>query len=100
MRDIARSFAFALDHWDELAGGAFNVGDESLNLTKAAVAERIAGHLPLTVKLTNVGADPDLRDYEVSYAKLRAKGFSTAVGLDEGIAELVRAAQLLARAGE
>jgi len=31
----------------------------------------------------------------VSYEKIRAKGFETTVDLDRGIAELVRAAQLI-----
>jgi hypothetical protein len=44
---------------------------------------------------TETRADPDLRDYEVSYAKMRATGFTTTFGLDDGIAELIRAARLL-----
>lgn len=95
VRDMAGSIAFALEHWDDLCGEAFNVGDESLNVTKAALADLIARRVPVDVNFSNMASDPDMRDYEVSYAKLRAKGFSTTVGLEEGIAELVRAARLL-----
>ena len=95
VRDMARSIAFALEHWDDLGGEAFNVGDESLNVTKAALVDLIARRVPVDVTFSNMASDPDMRDYEVSYAKLRAKGFSTTIGLEEGIAELVRAARLL-----
>jgi nucleoside-diphosphate-sugar epimerase len=94
VRDMARALNFALDDWDALEGGVFNVGDEGLNLTKAEVAARIRLQVDYELTLTSNGRDPDLRDYEVSYARLRAAGFSTSIGLDEGIAELVCAARL------
>jgi nucleoside-diphosphate-sugar epimerase len=99
VRDMARSLAFVLGHWDDLEGEVYNVGDETMNLTKAAVAERIGRQVPYDVTFTETGTDPDLRDYEVSFAKLRAKGFSTSIGLDAGIAELVFAAQLTSGLG-
>ena len=37
-----------------------------------------------------VGKDPDQRNYIVSNAKLEATGFRTEVGLDMGIAELIK----------
>jgi nucleoside-diphosphate-sugar epimerase len=95
VRDMARSLVFALVRWDDLVDEAYNVGVESLNLTKRAVADRIARYVPLTVQLVEAGADADLRDYEVSYAKLRSRGFTTRFGIDEGIAELVRAVRLM-----
>jgi len=95
VRDMARSLAFALERFDDLTDEVFNVGDESLNLSKAEVAERIRRQVAYDLMFTETGADPDLRDYEVSYAKIRATGFATTVGLDAGIAELICAARLL-----
>ena len=42
-----------------------------------------------------VGHDADQRNYEVSYEKIRAKGFETTVDLDRGITELMQAARLI-----
>ena len=44
------------------------------------------------VLVAEVGHDADRRNYEVSYEKIREKGFETTVDLDRGIAELVRRA--------
>jgi nucleoside-diphosphate-sugar epimerase len=91
--DIARSLAFAVDRWDDLADDVYNVGDESLNMSKMEVANRIRDHVDFELRVSENGSDPDKRDYAVSYAKLRSKGFSVSVELDEGIAELVEAAR-------
>ena len=41
------------------------------------------------------GHDEDMRNYEVSYAKLRSLGFETAVSVEDGIHELIRGLQAL-----
>ena len=42
-----------------------------------------------------MGQDPDKRDYIVSNAKIEAAGFKAYRGLQEGIAELIKAYQIL-----
>jgi nucleoside-diphosphate-sugar epimerase len=93
VRDMARAIAFALERWNDFHRDVYNVGHESLNLTKAEVAERISRHVGCRLTLSDAGSDPDRRDYEVSYERLRATGFTTTVGLDDGILELVTAAR-------
>jgi len=88
--DAARSFVFALDHYDRMRGEAFNVGDDSMNYTKREVAQVIKRHLDFYLHEAQVGEDLDKRDYEVSYEKINRLGFKTAVTLDEGVAELVK----------
>lgn len=95
VRDMARSIMFALDRWDEVKDDVYNVGHESMNFTKEEVARKILQHVDYYLHFAEVGTDADQRNYEVSYEKIRKKGFETTVDLDRGVAELVRAAQLI-----
>jgi nucleoside-diphosphate-sugar epimerase len=95
VRDMARSFIFALERWDEVKDDVYNVGHESMNFTKEDVARKILEHVDYYLHFAEVGTDADQRNYEVSYEKIRKKGFETTIDLDRGIAELVRAAKLI-----
>ena len=95
VRDMARSFIFALERWDEVMDDVYNVGHESMNFTKEDVARKILEHVDYYLHFAEVGSDADQRNYEVSYEKIRAKGFETTIDLDRGIAELVQAAKLI-----
>ncbi len=95
VRDMARSIMFALDRWDHVKDDVYNVGHESMNFTKEDVARQVLKHTDYYLHFAEVGTDADKRNYEVSYEKIRAKGFETTIDLDRGIAELVRAAKLI-----
>ncbi len=95
VRDMARSFIFALETWDEVKDDVYNVGHETMNFTKEDVARKILEHVDYYLHFAEVGHDADQRNYEVSYEKIRKKGFETTIDLDRGIAELVRAARLI-----
>lgn len=95
VRDMARSFMFALDNWDNVKDDVYNVGHESMNFTKEDVARKIMKFVDFYLHFAEVGKDDDQRNYEVSYEKIRRKGFETTIDLDTGIAELVRACQLI-----
>jgi nucleoside-diphosphate-sugar epimerase len=95
VRDMARSIIFALERWDEIKDDVYNVGHESMNFTKEDVARQILKHVDYYLHFAEVGTDADRRNYEVSYEKIRGKGFETTIDLDRGISELVRAAKLI-----
>jgi nucleoside-diphosphate-sugar epimerase len=95
VRDMARSFIFALERWNEVKDDVYNVGHETMNFTKEDVARKIMEHVDYYLHFAEVGSDADQRNYEVSYEKIRKIGFETTVDLDRGIAELVRAARLI-----
>ncbi len=95
VRDMARSFIFALERWSEVKDDVYNVGHESMNFTKEDVVRKILEHVDYYLHFAEVGTDADQRNYEVSYEKIRKKGFETTVDLDRGIGELVRAARLI-----
>jgi nucleoside-diphosphate-sugar epimerase len=93
--DMARSIVFALDRWANLSDDVYNVGHESMNFTKAEVARKILEHVDYYLYFAEMGSDADRRDYEVSYSKIRSKGFDITVNLDAGLAELVKAVRLI-----
>lgn len=88
VRDAARAFLFALDNYDIMKGHAFNVGDESMNMTKEQVAKKIQSFIPSCEIIIGEGEDKDQRDYDVSYARIRKLGFKSTIVLDSGIQEL------------
>ena len=90
VRDVARAFMHALDHFDAMQGGPYNVGLSDANLSKAELCERIKVQVPaFTVFESTVGQDPDKRDYIVSNEKIEKTGYQPAHSLDEGIRELI-----------
>jgi nucleoside-diphosphate-sugar epimerase len=92
--DAADSYVFALENYAEMAGKVFNVGDPKLNLTKRDVVEAVSAHFPMRVVYEDVRADPDQRNYEVSFDRIRQLGFKSSVPLDASILAIGAAAQL------
>jgi nucleoside-diphosphate-sugar epimerase len=98
VRDIARAFLHALDHFDTMKGRAYNVGLDDANLDKLELCEAIRRRVPdFHWAEAELGADPDQRNYIVSNARIRAAGFVPEVSLDRGIEELVKGYQILRR---
>jgi len=99
IRDVARSFLHAIDKFEEMRGGPYNVGLSDANLSKAELCERIKRQVPDFVYLeASVGEDPDKRDYIVSNAKIEATGFKPAYSLDDGIRELIKGYRMIRNA--
>ena len=99
VRDVARAFLHAVQHYDVMSGETFNVGLDDANLSKLELCEAIRRHVPDFVwSEAPVGRDPDQRNYIVSNAKIGRAGFKPQVSLSQGIAELVRGLPILRRA--
>lgn len=88
--DAAAIYPFALEHFDAMRGNVYNVGDESMNYTKRDIALKIKEYVDFYLHEAQVGTDPDQRDYEVDYSRLKSLGFRARVDLDDGIKELVK----------
>jgi nucleoside-diphosphate-sugar epimerase len=96
IQDIARVFAFALEHFEQMKGRPYNVGLEEANLSKLELCAAIKRHLPqFTYLEAPVGEDPDKRDYIVSNQRLVSTGFATEWSLDRGIRELIKGYTIL-----
>jgi nucleoside-diphosphate-sugar epimerase len=98
VRDGARAFAHALANYEAMQGRPYNVGLSDANLSKWELCEVIRKHVPeFYFVAAEIGEDPDKRNYVVSNRRIEGTGFQPAVGLDDGIAELVRSYQILRR---
>src|SRR5882757_2128287 len=96
IRDVARAFIHAIDNFERMRGGAYNVGLSDANISKAELCERIKAQVPNFVYLeAPIGEDPDKRDYIVSNAKIEATGYRPAYSLDDGIRELIKGYRMI-----
>jgi nucleoside-diphosphate-sugar epimerase len=93
--DFARALLYAITHFDEMKNEVYNLGHEDMNCTKREIAEIIQKYHKFYLHFAEFGSDPDKRDYEVSYKKLRTCGFETKITLDEGIQELIRGYKMI-----
>jgi nucleoside-diphosphate-sugar epimerase len=96
VRDVARVFLHGIDRFDAMKGQIYNVGLSDANLSKLELCQRIQQHVPgFVVHESNIGQDPDKRDYIVSNEKVERTGFSPAFSLDDGIRELIKGFQMI-----
>jgi len=91
VRDVVRAFLHAIDHFDSMKGGPYNVGLSDANLSKLELCQQIKRHLPGFVFVeSEIGRDPDQRDYLVSNDKIERTGYKPQYSLDDGIRELIK----------
>jgi nucleoside-diphosphate-sugar epimerase len=91
VRDATAAFLHTIDNFDAMRGGPYNVGLSDANLSKWELCERIQQQWPRFVFMeSQVGKDPDQRDYIVSNEKMERTGFTTGFSLDDGIRELIK----------
>jgi nucleoside-diphosphate-sugar epimerase len=96
VRDIANTFLFMIENYDECNNNAFNVGLTSANCTKLELAQTIQKYIPdLVIVENNFKQDFDQRNYMVSNAKLESKGWKPEYSLEDGIEELIQGYQLI-----
>jgi nucleoside-diphosphate-sugar epimerase len=96
VRDVADAFLHGLEHGARMAGRAYNAGLDGANLSKGELALEVKKQVPaLHVVFSDIGSDPDKRNYVVSNQRLREAGFEARRPLADGITELIRAYRLL-----
>jgi len=98
IRDVADCFIHCIRNPAGMIGRPFNVGLDSANLSKEELALKIREQLPkFYLHFSEVGSDPDKRNYVVSNRRLREAGFEAKRSLDDGIRELIKGYKLLGR---
>ena len=98
VRDVARAFLHALDHFDKMQGQPYNVGLSDANLSKMELCLEIQKQIPdFCIMEAPVGKDPDQRNYIVSNAKIEATGYQPQVSIQRAIAELIQGYQIIRR---
>lgn len=90
VRDAARGFLYAMANFDEMSGKAYNLGHPDYNLTKEELCLAIKKQVPtLNIFFSEIGSDPDKRNYVISNERVMKAGFTFKYSLEQGIAELV-----------
>ena len=89
--DVCRAFKYVIDNWESCKNETYNVGNDSINMNKLQLAQKIQEHLPLEIIKAEFTSDPDKRDYIVSSQKIYDKGFECVYDLDDGIQQLIKA---------
>jgi nucleoside-diphosphate-sugar epimerase len=98
VRDGAGAFRFALANYSRMKDRPYNVGLSDANLSKWELCEVIRKHvLSFHFLAAEIGEDPDKRNYIVSNERIEAAGFKPRVGLDDGIAELIKGYEIVRR---
>ena len=95
LHDVCRSFKFVIDNWDSCKNETYNVGNDSLNMNKLQLAEKIKEHIDLEIIFAEFTQDLDKRDYIVSSQKFYDKGFECEYDLDIGIQQLIKAYSII-----
>jgi nucleoside-diphosphate-sugar epimerase len=89
VRDSVRGYMFALDNIQRMSGHIYNMGSERLNYSKFELANAIKRHVKFEIIESELG-DKDVRNFIISFDKVRALGFDCEISIDEGIVELVK----------
>ena len=98
IRDVADCFLHCIAHAEPMTGRPYNVGLDAANVSKETLAKLVQKHVPrFVVQFSEIGVDPDKRDYIVSNQRLRDAGFEARRSLDDGIQELLKGYRLMGR---
>ena len=98
IRDVADCFIHCINNAEDMRGKPYNAGLDEANLSKEELALKIKEHVPdFYVHFSEIGTDPDKRNYIVSNERLRKAGFTAQRTIDQGIPELLKGYRLMGR---
>lgn len=98
IRDVADCFVHCIKNSDKMIGKPYNLGLSSANLSKWELANKIKEYFPnFYIHVSEIGKDPDQRNYIVSNQRLSEAGFEAKTSLDDGIKELIKGYSMLGR---
>lgn len=98
VRDVADCFLHCIQNFKQMAGRPYNLGHEAANLSKEELALKIKEYIPgFYIHFSDIGSDPDKRNYIISSGRLRRAGFEAKRTVDEGIKELIKGYRMFGR---
>lgn len=98
VQDIASAFIHVMNNFDAMKNQAYNVGLSDANLSKMELCLEIKKQVPeFTIMESEIGKDPDQRNYIVSNEKIEKTGFKPQVSIQQAIAELIKGYQIVRR---
>lgn len=93
--DIARCVEHVIENFPQMKNRPYNVGDESMNKTKAELARLVAELTGCYVHETELRKDPDRRNYFISFERIKSTGYRTTISLERGLRALQAGLQTL-----
>jgi len=98
IRDVANAFIHAMENFEIMKNETYNVGLSDANLSKLELCKEIKKQLPKFVFIeSEIGEDPDKRDYIINNGKIEKTGFKPQISLREGIEELIKGYKIIKR---
>jgi len=98
VRDAAYAFMHTIKNYSKMKGRPFNVGLSDANISKMELCQAIQKFVPgFQFPVSEVGEDPDKRNYIISNKRIEATGYLPKHSLPMGIQELIKAFQVLKR---
>ena len=96
VQDVAKTFVFCVENYDNMNNDVYNVGLSNANLSKKELALKVKKYFPnLVIKEDEFKSDFDNRNYIVSNDKLESFGWKPHYTIDDGIKELQDAYQMI-----
>jgi len=96
VRDVAKAFIHCLKNFDHMKDEPYNVGLSNANFSKWELCEEIKKQVPdFYFTESDIGTDPDKRDYIVSNEKIEKAGFKPDFSLKAGIVELIKGYKII-----
>lgn len=89
IKDAIDAYVFTLNNFNIMKGNVYNVGDESMNLSKKDISNTIKKYVDFEIIESGL-SDLDKRNFEISFQKIKNIGYSIYHNLDDGIADLVK----------
>jgi len=98
IRDVADAFLYCIENSSGMTGRPYNAGLDAANLSKEELALKVKEYVAnFYIHFSEVGSDPDKRNYIVSNQRLREAGFEAKRSLDDGIQELLKGYRMIGR---
>ena len=98
IRDVGDCFVHSVENAEKMIGRAYNVGLDDANLSKEElvikIKDQVTDFYPV---FSEIGTDPDKRNYIVSNQRLREAGFEAKRSLEHGIEELLKGYRMMGR---
>ena len=92
IRDLSLVFLHTIKNYSKMKGEAYNIGLSNANLSKIELCNKIKEQISnFQILESDIGKDPDKRDYIVSNKKIESTGWQPRYSLEDGISELIKA---------
>ena len=94
--DVAKAFIHCIENFEFMKDEPYNVGLSDANLSKWELCTEIKKQIPDFYFIeSEIGEDPDKRNYIVSNEKIEATGYKPDCSLQRGITELIKGYQVI-----